>query len=106
MDLVPNTVDNRAVDVSSSEAEESDNDEHENVFLGDFLRTKTTTTCTPGGTIRTSRVYWISLGRGLWSLPTIQTAVETPATAIRRDNFDGHGQVWSAFCGSASRFRT
>ena len=35
MDLVPNTVDNRAVDVSSSEAEESDNDEHENVFLGD-----------------------------------------------------------------------
>ena len=30
MDLVPNTVDNRAVDVSSSEAEESDNDEHEN----------------------------------------------------------------------------
>ena len=36
MDLVPNTVDNRAVGVSSSEDEESGIDEHENAFLGDI----------------------------------------------------------------------
>ena len=36
LDSVPNTVDNRAVGVSSSEDEESGIDEHENAFLGDI----------------------------------------------------------------------